>query len=277
MIALSGLSGAGKSTAAKILEDQGYFVVDNLPAELLSKLIELGGGGQQKRPLAFVIDSRNAEGLEAFAADWKLIRNAQLWFLEATDPTLLKRFQETRRPHPMDTQGEGVLPSIEKERYLLAPLHRIADKIIETDDLSPHDLRTEIIQLLGAKKPIMPKVRLLSFGFKHGLPSELDLCFDVRFIQNPYFVESLKALTGLDKAVKDFVLETPSANIFLRKTVDLLKFLLPCYVQEHKSYLTIAIGCTGGRHRSVVLVQEIAQKLERAGFQAQITHRDLKV
>ncbi|MES2504623.1 MAG: RNase adapter RapZ [Myxococcota bacterium] len=274
MIALSGLSGAGKSTAAKALEDLGYFVVDNLPAELLLKFAELGQRGHETKPLAFVIDAREAEHLTQFTAHWSTLKDGALWFLEASEQTLVRRFQETRRPHPIDKSGQGILASIQTERALLAPLRSVADRVIETDSLTPHQLRAEIGRLIGAPTKLLTAVRLISFGFKHGLPQELDLCLDVRFLENPYFIEGLKEQTGLDQAVKEFVLYAPKTKPFLEKTLELLRFLIPCYQSENKTYLTIAIGCTGGKHRSVVLVGEMARQLERYGYPVQITHRD---
>ena len=265
---------------AKALEDLGYFVVDNLPAELLLKLVELSEHGHSQRPLAFVIDSREAEHLSQFIRDWKLLSarglKTRLWFLDASDATLIRRFQETRRPHPLDKTGQGLASSIEQERLLLADLSAMADCVIKTDGYHSHQLKAEIGRLLGAHQDNSMTVRLMSFGFKHGLPPELDLCLDVRFLRNPYFVAELKPLSGLDKPVRDFVLAEPNTEPFLEKSIDLLQFLIPCYQAEKKTYLTIAMGCTGGRHRSPVLVCEIARRLELAGYKAQITHRDIQ-
>lgn len=279
MIALSGLSGAGKSTAAKALEDLGYFVVDNLPAELLLKLVDLAEHGHHKKPLAFVIDSREAEHLSQFIQDWKTLEHLEittgLWFLDASDSTLIRRFQETRRPHPLDKTGQGLASSIEQERLLLTDLSVMADQVIKTDAYNSHELKVEIGRLAGVHHINTMVVRLMSFGFKYGIPQELDLCLDVRFLQNPYFIEALKPQSGLDAPVFDFVLAEPKTKPFLDKSLDLLKFLIPCYQAEKKKYLTIAIGCTGGRHRSPALVCEIARCLELAGIKAQITHRDI--
>ena len=280
MIALSGLSGAGKSTAAKALEDLGYFVVDNLPAELLLKLVDLAEHGHHKRPLAFVIDSREADHLSQFIRDWRKLgcqglKNS-LWFLEASDATLIRRFQETRRPHPLDKTGQGLATSIEQERLLLADLSAMADRVIQTDGYHSHELKAEISRLVGAAHSDSMVVRVMSFGFKYGVPQELDLCLDVRFLQNPYFIEALKPQSGLDPSVREFVLDQPKTGPFLEKSLDFLKFLIPCYQAEKKNYLTIAIGCTGGRHRSPALVCEIVRLLELSGYKAQITHRDIQ-
>lgn len=280
MIALSGLSGAGKSTAAKALEDLGYFVVDNLPAELLLKLVDLAEQGHHKRPLAFVIDSREAEHLSQFIRDWKVLEHrgikANLWFLEALDSTLIRRFQETRRPHPLDKTGQGLSKSIEQERILLANLNAMADQVIHTDAYHTRELKIEIGRLVGEQHRDSMVLRLMSFGFKYGVPEELDVCLDVRFLQNPYFIEALKQQSGLDVPVRDFVLSEPRTKPFLEKSLDLLRFLIPCYQAEKKKYLTVAIGCTGGRHRSPALVCEIARLLELSGHQAKITHRDMQ-
>ena len=280
MIALSGLSGAGKSTVAKALEDLGYFVVYNLPAELFLKLVDLAEQGSPKRPLAFVIDSREAEHLSQFIQDWKLLGEhgieTSLWFLDASDSVLIRRFQETRRPHPLDKTAQGLAASIEQERVLLTDLIAIADRVIQTDTYNAHELKAEISRLVDLKKQDSMTVRIMSFGFKYGVPQELDLCLDVRFIENPYFIEHLKPQTGLDAAVRDFVLSVADAQKFLKKSLDLLKFLIPCYQAEKKTYLTIAIGCTGGRHRSPALACEIARLLELSGQKVFISHRDIQ-
>ncbi len=273
MIAITGLSGAGKSTAAKVLEDAGYFVVDNLPAELLTQYMRLEEHGAHKKPLAFVIDSREAEHLKEFCDRWLSYSHGSLWFFEASNATIIKRFQETRRPHPLDANGQGVQEGIEAEREVLEPLKALADQVITTDAFGPHDLKAHIKGLLD--KPHGLNITLLSFGFKHGIPEELDLCFDVRFLKNPYFVEGLRSLTGLEKAVQEYVLSFPDAGAFLEKTAELLGFLIPRYEAENKTYLTIAIGCTGGKHRSVVLSRELSRRLEALGYALRVKHRDI--
>lgn len=280
MIALSGLSGAGKSTAAKALEDLGYFVVDNLPAELFLKLVELSEHTSAKKPLALVVDSREAEHLNQFIADWQISiskgAKMKLWFLDASDSTLIKRFQETRRPHPLDNSATGLADSIQQERKLLADVMTISDQIIRTDGYNSHELKSEICRLAGVSWQDTMDLRLMSFGFKHGIPQELDLCLDVRFLQNPYFIEALKQKTGLEEPVSSYVMSDPRAVQFAYRVTELLDFLIPCYEAEKKSYLTIAIGCTGGRHRSVALVEEIGQRLKNSGYELQISHRDIE-
>lgn len=273
MIALTGLSGAGKSTAAKVLEDIGYFVVDNLPAELLTQFMHLEEQGGHKKPLAFVIDSREAEHLKEFCDLWSAATHGVLWFFEASNATLVKRFQETRRPHPLDSEGRGVQYGIEQEHALMAPLKALADQVIHTDTFGPHELKAHIKSLL--EEPQGLHITVLSFGFKHGIPEELDICLDVRFLKNPYFVEGLKNQTGLEKAVQEYVLAAPDAGMFLDKSADMLGFLIPRYKTENKTYLTIAIGCTGGKHRSVVLARELARRLGALGYETKVKHRDI--
>ena len=223
--------------------------------------------GHNKKPLAFVIDSREAEHLGQFIDDFRLLPNARLWFLEASDQTLLRRFQETRRSHPLANNGLGLLQGIQEERLVLEPLRSLATRIVSTDLLTPHDLRAQISALARDSQKSFLKIRLESFGFKYGLPQTLDLCFDVRFIQNPYFIEQLKPLTGLDTEVSQFVLSRSEAQLFLEKALDLMQFLIPCYEKENKTYLTVAIGCTGGRHRSVAITCEIARRLKQLGHE----------
>ncbi|MBH1988437.1 MAG: RNase adapter RapZ [Myxococcaceae bacterium] len=280
MIALSGLSGAGKSTAARALEDLGYFVVDNLPAELFLKLIELSQQGHPLRRLALVVDSRSGEGINQFVEDWKQVlaqgQPIQLWFLDASDATLIQRFQETRRPHPMDSNGRGLLASIQNERAWLSEIASLAEQTISTDGFNSHQLKTEISRLAGMEPENCLSVRLMSFGFKHGIPPELDLCFDVRFLKNPHFIDALRLKTGLQPEVSDFVFSDSKANPLIDRLIDLLDFLLPCYKAEKKSYLTVAIGCTGGKHRSVAFVEKLGKHLAQSGCKFQITHRDLE-
>jgi UPF0042 nucleotide-binding protein len=196
--------------------------------------------------------------------------------LDASNATLIRRFQETRRPHPLDKTGQSLGSSIEQERLLLADLGAIADRVIQTDGCNSHELKAEIGRFVGAHARDSMTVRLMSFGFKYGIPHELDLCLDARFLRNPYFIPELKPQSGLDLAVREFVLSEPNTKQFLEKSVDLLEFLIPCYQAEKKTYLTIAIGCTGGRHRSPALVGEIARLLELSGNKLQITHRDIQ-
>ncbi|MEI6806869.1 MAG: RNase adapter RapZ, partial [Myxococcaceae bacterium] len=193
-----------------------------------------------------------------------------------SDSTLIRRFQETRRPHPLDKTGQGLAASIGQERLLLADLGTIADRVIQTDNYNSHELKAEIARLVGAQIQDFMTVRLMSFGFKYGLPQELDLCLDARFLKNPYFIPELKSQSGLDMPVREFVLGEPNTQLFIEKSLDLFKFLIPCYQAEKKTYLTIAIGCTGGRHRSPALVCEIARLLELSGNKIQITHRDIQ-
>jgi UPF0042 nucleotide-binding protein len=284
IVVVSGLAGAGKTTAARALEDLGYFVVDNLPPSLIETLISLAGDGRPK--LAFVVDAREARFLAAFPETWTRLQRAGhrllLLFLDCADDVLVRRFQETRRRHPLDFSDEntsplgdsGLLNAIARERALLDDVKGEADAIIDTRSLSVHDLKRIVVERFGDTE-VQLQATLMSFGFKRGLPAELDLCFDARFLPNPYFVEDLRAGTGLDAHVRDFVLKQPDAAPFLDKVVDLVAFLLPRFATEGKSYATVAIGCTGGRHRSVALVEAAVARLRASGLEVGARHRDL--
>jgi UPF0042 nucleotide-binding protein len=287
IVVLSGLAGAGKSTAARALEDLGFFVVDNLPPALIETLLRLSDeSGGERQKLAFVIDARDAAFLKDFGATWDRLRQSEhelsLVFLDANDEALVRRFQETRRRHPLDTSSDasgnsraGVLEAIKRERALLHDVSMRADAIIDTRDLSVHELKRLVVERFGGERQKRLLVTVLSFGFKHGLPHELDLCFDVRFLPNPFFVEGLRPLAGTDDAVARFVLDQPDTAGFLARTEDLVAFLLPRFEREGKSYVTIAIGCTGGRHRSPAIAAELAGRLAARGVDARVQHRDV--
>jgi RNase adapter protein RapZ len=281
--AISGVSGAGKSTMAKALEDLGFFVVDNLPAELLGRAISLIDEFNEKaKKLAFIMDVRELNLLDKFPQTWSNLKKQKknnyemrLFFLDCSDDTIVRRYKETRRRHPLE-RDQGVRDGIVQERKLLNKIRNLADNIIVTDTLSVHSLKKLTQQRFCASENKI-LITLLSFGFKHGLPPELDLCFDVRFLKNPYFVESLRPLSGEDEKVREFILSSPHAKDFLKKVADLLMFLVPLYQKESKSYMTVAIGCTGGRHRSPTLALELKEKLKLKNVTLRVEHRDINL
>jgi len=281
VVILSGLSGGGKTAAAKLFEDLGYTVVDNLPGELLAELAELVSEDRERfQKVAIVLDVRAGNATLAFGAmrgalEGRGIR-PQVFFLEARDEVLIRRFSETRHRHPLADQ-RGIASSIAEERRLLDPLRSEADVVIDTSDLSLRELRERIFARLGdAADPDRLSIQLISFGFKYGVPLEADLVFDVRFMQNPYYVEGLRQLSGLTDAVREYVLGQPVATEFLRYLRQFLTFALPAYVGEGKTRLTIALGCTGGYHRSIALTEELATWLREQDFgPVAVFHREL--
>jgi RNase adapter protein RapZ len=278
IIILSGMAGGGKSTAAKALEDLGFFVVDNLPPQLLETLIALvDQSGSKVRRLAFVVDAREATFLKGFMPIWKRLQaskdDTSLVFLGAKDDILLRRFKETRRRHPSD-EGEGIRLAIRKEYGHLKELEAHADWRIDTSELSVHELKRKISHQFGTQETRSTVLTLMSFGFKYGLPPELDLCFDVRFLPNPFFQAELRNKTGLEKEVQEYVLAHAEAHEFLEKIDDMVTFLMPKYHHEGKAYITVAVGCTGGKHRSVTLVEKLSKTLKDKGIELKIQHRD---
>ena len=282
IVVVTGVSGAGKSTALRALEDLGFFCVDNLPLPLLDRFVELlaihrrtGGEHKPSDQAALVVDAREGDFLqgykEAFAALRKLGHQVEVLFLDASDEMLVRRFSETRRRHPLS--GDDLREGIERERQLLRGLREIATGVVDTGNLNVHQLKG-VIQERYRRTADVLGVTLLSFGFKHGLPPESDLVLDARFLPNPYFVEALSPLTGEDPTVAAFVLENADAREFLDKTIALVQFMLPRAEREGKAYLTIAVGCTGGRHRSVAVVQELAKRLP-SRYPLTVRHRDL--
>jgi len=281
VVLLSGLSGGGKTAAAKLFEDLGYTVVDNLPGELLPELAELVSDQPERfDKVAIVLDVRSGDAPTAFGAmrgalEGRGIR-PQVFFLEARDEILIRRFSETRHRHPLADQ-RGIASSIAAERRLLEPVRSEADVVIDTSDLSLRELRERIFTRLGETgDPTKLAIQLISFGFKFGVPLEADLVFDVRFMQNPYYVEDLRQLSGLTDAVRVFVLEQPAAKDFLEHVKGLLTFSIPAYISEGKTRLTIALGCTGGYHRSIALAEELAAWLREQDFgPVAVFHREL--
>jgi UPF0042 nucleotide-binding protein len=266
IITLSGLSGAGKSTAARALEDLGYHVVDNLPPTLLPELIRLlETRAQSIEKLGWVVDARESTFLCDFDSVWRNLANMpvrrQLLYFEASDDVLIRRYQETRRKHPLE-QGEGIRLDILSERSIMSDMRARADTIIYTDELNTHELRDYIKKRFRCDNHKGLVLSLLSFGYKHGLPSEVDLCFDARFLPNPYFVLELREKTGLDAAVSDYVLKHQQAQGLLERIENFTRFLLPHYISEGKHYLTLGIGCTGGKHRAPALTQALFKRLQ---------------
>jgi UPF0042 nucleotide-binding protein len=277
-VVITGLSGSGKSTVLRALEDAGYFCVDNLPAPLLPKLTELALHGERAGRLAVGMDARDREHLKEAPRCLNEVRrsglNLQVLFLDCSDDALIRRFSETRRRHPLAPDGT-VAEGIEREREALRDLRALADHIIDTSALNVHDLK-RLVQARFANEPsTSPSLTVMSFGYRYGLPPQADLVFDVRFLPNPYFVPELKALTGLDPRVAGFVLERPESQAFLGKVLDLCGFLFPRYQQEGKAYLTVALGCTGGKHRSVAMAHALAERLSVGADRVQLWDRDI--
>lgn len=282
IIIVTGLSGSGKSCAIDALEDAGFFCVDNMPVLLLPKFLELRSGtGSEVQKLALGMDLREKEFIQRHGEIFTRLRqegyHLEILFLKASEETLIKRYSQTRRQHPLSMAG-SLRESIREEMAQLKELEAMADHVIDTSEFSVHRLKEEISRLSGiCEKKGGMKITLLSFGFKYGVPPESDLMIDVRFIPNPYFMPQLKALDGKDARVREFVCKWPQTKEFLTRYTELLKYLIPLYEKEGKSYLTIAIGCTGGKHRSVTIAQEISSRLEEKGLQITLTHRDIEL
>jgi UPF0042 nucleotide-binding protein len=276
---ITGMSGSGKGSVLRALEDQGYYAVDNLPLDLIPKFAELLGDSASTRRAAIVVDVREGTGLSRFPAIFRKIRSAlpvRLIFLEADDDTLIRRFSETRRPHPLNTGAEPIGESIRKERALLEPIQTLADLSINTSKFNVHELRDFIKQKFSAEGEASKiLVYITSFGFRHGLPPDCDLVFDVRFLPNPNYIPKFKKLTGRNPAVARYIRSFPQTGEFIDRITDLLTYLMPHYIREGKSYLTIGFGCTGGHHRSVMIADQIRKNLAKAGYQARVAHRDL--
>lgn len=278
---ITGLSGAGRSQAAKILEDIGYFVVDNLPTVMISDVVAVAGAAEGDRSrIAVVTDTRT--GMNETDLDIALIGlhrdgiRTTVLFLDADDAVLVRRFDETRRPHP--GAGDSLADAIANERAAFEPIRALSDVIIDTSDLNVHQLRDRLREVFaGSDPPPSMRVDVTSFGFKRGVPRVVDIMFDVRFLPNPYWVAKLRSLTGLDAPVKEYVFSHEEARIFLEQVSSMLDFLMPYYEAEGKSYLTIAVGCTGGRHRSVAMVEAIGGHLLESGVNTSVHHRDVSV
>ena len=278
LVVLTGLSGSGKLSALKAFEDLGYYSVDNLPLELVPSFADLVRQSAEIERAALVVDVREGIRLEEFPTILKKVRKVlptRVVFLEASEDALIRRFSETRRPHPLG-RSETVVKSIRAERRRLDPVRNVADIVLDTTKFNVHDLRAHINSQFEREESGQGlMISSNSFGFKNGVPTEADLVFDVRFLPNPHFVPEFRKLTGKHPKVAKYVRQFPQTKEFLDKTTDMLKFLLPHYIKEGKSYLTVAFGCTGGQHRSVFIAEEMKKRLAEEGYSVKTAHRDM--
>lgn len=281
-VIVTGMSGAGKSTALKMLEDMGYFCVDNLPVPLIPKLAELlVVPGSELNKAALGVDIRSGESFKQLAAVMEELDAAgfryEILYLESSDNVLIKRYKETRRFHPLSGSGKRVDEGIKREREKLEFLKKKADYLVDTSHMLTRELKKELSKIFVQNKEYKNLyITVLSFGFKYGIPSDADLVFDVRFLPNPYYIEELRPLSGNDRAVRDYVMDNDKAGQFLDKLLDMTEFLIPNYIAEGKTQLVIGIGCTGGKHRSVTLANELYEALEKAeNYGIRIEHRDI--
>jgi UPF0042 nucleotide-binding protein len=277
-VILTGLSGSGKSTVLKTFEDLGYYCVDNLPVELIPTFSELHVyGNAEIERAALLVDAREGDQLKRLPEIYKLIRRevaATLVFIDASEDALLRRFSETRRPHPLG-HHRPVREGLSRERELMEPIRKLADVVIDTSRFNVHELRQFIERRFQSRvsKPLM--ISLVSFGYRHGIPADADLVFDVRFLPNPHFIPRLRRFSGRNPKVVRYIRSFPQTGEFLRRIDGLLTYLIPHYIREGKSYLTIAFGCTGGHHRSVMLAEAVRRSLAKRGYTAKVVHRDL--
>lgn len=278
IVIITGLSGSGKGTVLKAFEDLDFYSVDNLPIGLIPKFAELTKESPKVRSAALVVDIREGSSLRNFPSIYKeLVERipTKLVFMEADDEVLMRRFSETRRPHPLGRES-SVLKSIHTERELLAPIRDLADVTINTSKLNVHELRQLINEKFrGHREESKILVHVISFGFRHGVPNDADLVFDVRFLPNPNYIPEFKKLTGKNRNVARYIRSFPQTQEFLKRLSEMLIYLLPHYIREGKNYLTIAIGCTGGHHRSVMMTHEIRTRLEKEGYRVKESHRDI--
>jgi UPF0042 nucleotide-binding protein len=278
LVVVTGISGAGKASALKAFEDLGFHCVDNLPLELLLNFAGLVSKSDEVQKAAIVVDVREGPTLDKLPEILKSVKkllSTRVVFLDAQDTSLVRRYSETRRPHPLG-KSETVWRSIVEERQLLDPIRNVADTLIDTSNFNVHELRQHIQDRYGREDEVNRLlVSCLSFGFKNGVPLDADMVFDVRFLPNPHFVPEFRKKTGLDPKVAEYVRGFRQTGEFLDRVTKLMLYLLPHYVKEGKSYLTVAFGCTGGQHRSVMMAEEMAQRLEKAGYQVKALHRDI--
>lgn len=277
LVLLTGLSGSGKGSVLNTFEDLGFYCVDNLPVALIPKFGELYAEGVEIERAALLVDAREGEQIEKLPGIYRQLiteHPATLVFIEASDEALMRRFSETRRPHPLG-RGGSVAEGIREERRRMAPIRRLADVVIDTTKFNVHELRQFIIDRFQkpGRRPLL--VSLVSFGYRYGIPADADLVFDVRFLPNPFFVPRLRPFSGKDPRVARYIRSFPQTGEFLRRVESLLLYLIPHYIQEGKSYLTVALGCTGGRHRSVAMAEVISRAIKKKGYSSKVVHRDL--
>ena len=279
-VIITGLSGAGRSTAGATFEDLGWFVIDNLPPALIPRVADLAekSGAETERIALVVWTSPFFEDLLPAIdqlADSHAAGRVRILFLEARDDVLVRRYEGSRRKHPVEGEGGGVSDAIARERHVLEPVKARADVVVDTSDLNVHQLRDRLVELFASNEPSAMQTSVVSFGYMHGIPLDVDLVLDCRFLPNPHWVDELRPHPGTDPRVRKYVMDQPETKQFLDKLDDLLGLLLPSYVKEGKSYLTIAVGCTGGKHRSVVLAEELGRILSEHGFDPTVHHRDI--
>jgi UPF0042 nucleotide-binding protein len=279
LVILTGLSGSGKSTVLHAFEDMGFYCVDNLPIELIPIFAELHAAGEGDfARAALLVDAREGVQLQKLPPLLKHLRKDHpitLVFIDATDDALLRRYSETRRPHPLG-KALSVRESLRHERTLMEPIRKLADLVIDSTQFNVHELRTFVTERFKNPDTRPMLVSVVSFGYKYGVPSDSDLVFDVRFLPNPHFVRGLRRYTGQDPKVQKYIRSFPQTGEFLRRIESLLVYLIPHYISEGKSYLTISFGCTGGKHRSVMLAEQVKKSLEKRGFSTKVVHRDIE-
>jgi len=277
-IIITGISGAGKSSALRTFEDMGYYCIDNLPCNLIPDVMEMFEKGKRDRKIAMTIDIREEEFFDYFEKSLEILKNKNkkytLLFLEAKKEIITRRYEETRRVHPLQKIGFTLNDALDKEIEMLRNIKEKANLVIDTSSLTIWDLRRKLKDIFEEK--IKMQIEIITFGFKYGIPTQLDLLFDVRFLPNPHYIEELKRLNGKDEKVKEFVMNSEDTKKFMKKLKEMLDFLIPSYEKEGKVYLVIGFGCTGGTHRSVVIGEEIKNFLEEKGYGVEIYHRDIE-
>ena len=279
ILVIAGLSGAGRSQAADDLEDLGWFVVDNLPVSLIDKVVELSESGtapQNRLALVVGVAAHQNDAISSVERLRQAGNRVRILYMDAATPELIRRYGASKRRHPMAHEGENVERSIERERHLLEPVKAAADLVIDTTSLTVHQLKNQIVELFwDSEGREVLQLSVMSFGYKHGIPLDVDFVFDVRFLPNPHWIDELRSKTGLDDEVRSYVLESDLATTFVTQVEGLLDLLLPAFREEGKSYLTVAVGCTGGRHRSVAVAEELSRWLTKSGYRPRVTHRDV--